>query len=81
MFEVCGICGCYVAEEDLVSLKNRWNFLACPACAEETRLIELAAGLCDRLFTEMVETGNLAEMQAALDFHGKTCREEIAYAA
>ena len=67
--ERCG--NCEKACEELIELKNGWNFKACPECAEWCYAVEVAEP-CPVLHREVVTANSVEEVREALRIHFDT---------
>jgi hypothetical protein len=65
----CDECGQSFPEDQLVRLKDGWNFLACPECAAQCKIIALAEGICEQMLNEVLQEKTAGMMQCAFDEH------------
>lgn len=70
---VCANCRRPTPPEELTYLEE-WNYMACPACAEEARLTEGAEWTCPVLFGQVIAAGGVKEIKELLEGHeGSQC--------
>ena len=70
--ETCTNCGRSFPDDQLTPLKNGWNFLACPECAQQCQVIERAESICIQALNEVLKCKTAGEMQFRLEAHAAT---------